>query len=30
MRRKIFALLLAGALCAGLAACGGQGALESL
>ena len=29
MRRKIFALLLAGALCAGLAACGGQGAQET-
>ena len=29
MRRKIFALLLAGVLCAGLAACGGQGAQET-
>ena len=29
MRRKIFALLLAGALCAGLAACGGQSAQET-
>ena len=29
MRRKIFALLLAGALCAGLAVCGGQGAQET-
>ena len=29
MIRKIFALLLAGALCAGLAACGGQGAQET-
>ena len=29
MRRKIFTLLLAGALCAGLAACGGQGAQET-
>ena len=29
MRRRIFALLLAGALCAGLAACGGQGAQET-
>ncbi len=28
MKRRIFALLLAGALCAGLAACGGQGAQE--
>ena len=29
MRRRIFALLLAGALCAGLAACGGQGSQET-